>query len=155
MTAALRPAEQLTFRPRTVDDVAEVPLARPGRHLTIVPEPRVESARTAEAIVHRLPVVHRDEVYRRRRLGVLAVVVGLVLGVVSFISSADATPTSADSSAESVEVVVQPGDTLWAIAGRLAPDADPRVLTAQLTDLAGSTVLTPGQQLVIPAAWLD
>ena len=106
------------------------------------------------ATVHQLPVVHRDDVYRRRRLVALALVVGLVLGVVSFVGSADATPTPEGELAESVTVVVQPGDTLWGIAGALDPAGDRRELVDRLVGLAGSTSLQPGQELVVPGHWL-
>jgi nucleoid-associated protein YgaU len=50
--------------------------------------------------------------------------------------------------------VVRPGDTLWGIATRLAPDADPRPLVDGIEEANGVDAgsLVPGQQLVIPAA---
>jgi hypothetical protein len=46
--------------------------------------------------------------------------------------------------------IVQPGDTLWGIAQRLAPNADPRSVEAQLAaEVGGDTVLV-GQRLVLP-----
>ena len=49
--------------------------------------------------------------------------------------------------------VVRPGDTLWAIAARLAgPEGDPRPMVDALSSanrLRG--VLVPGQRLVVPA----
>lgn len=95
------------------------------------------------------------EVYRRRRLGAVAVAIGLVLGLASFGRQADATPTAAARSADAVVVVVQPGDTLWGIAASLAPGSDPRPLVAALGDLTDGSSLQPGQQLVIPGHLLD
>lgn len=49
--------------------------------------------------------------------------------------------------------VVQPGETLWVIAERLAPDTDPRETVARIVamnDLPSSSVLV-GQELQIPA----
>lgn len=50
--------------------------------------------------------------------------------------------------------VVRQGDTLWGIATRLAPDADPRPLIDGIEEANGVDAgsLVPGQQLVIPAA---
>ena len=48
------------------------------------------------------------------------------------------------------EYVVQPGDTLWTIATRLQPSADPRSLVAQLEDETGSDHLVPGEHLRLP-----
>ena len=152
LTADFAPAEQLTFRPRTLAEAMPAPVERPV--LVAVPAIGEELADDELATVHHLPVVHRDEVYRRRRLVVLALLVGLVLGIVSFMGSADATPTPEGQLAESVTVVVQPGDTLWGIATELDPDGDPRALVDRLVDLAGSSALQPGQQLVIPGHWL-
>jgi Tfp pilus assembly protein FimV len=48
--------------------------------------------------------------------------------------------------------VVQPGDTLWAIAGRLAPEVDAQRAVAALRKAAGGAALTPGQRIVVPSA---
>jgi LysM domain-containing protein len=90
------------------------------------------------------------QVYRRRRLVVLAVVVGVILGLASFGRQADATRSPEATAAQAVLVVVQPGDTLWGIAQALAPDADPRPLVAALGEIAGGGPLLPGQLLSIP-----
>jgi hypothetical protein len=52
-----------------------------------------------------------------------------------------------------ISVTVQAGQSLWAIAGTVAPDRDPRDVIAdivQLNNLSGGTV-SPGQQLFVPA----
>jgi LysM repeat protein len=46
--------------------------------------------------------------------------------------------------------VVQPGDTLWAIARRLQPTGDLRPLVARLSRANGGTVVVPGQRVVLP-----
>jgi len=46
--------------------------------------------------------------------------------------------------------VVRPGDTLWSIAERLAPDSDPRPLVARMEDEVGSGDLQPGEELRLP-----
>ena len=90
------------------------------------------------------------EVYRRRRLVVAALVVGLVLGALSMGRQAGASRTPEAEAADSIVYVVQPGDTLWAIAGEMAPGRDPRPLVDALDDIAGGALLQPGQRLVIP-----
>jgi LysM repeat protein len=49
--------------------------------------------------------------------------------------------------------VVQPGDTLWVIARRAVPDADPRITVQRIVDLNGltGTAVVPGQQLALPS----
>ncbi len=45
---------------------------------------------------------------------------------------------------------VRPGDTLWGIAGRLAPGIDPRVEVARLEEAIGSTSVEAGERLRLP-----
>jgi hypothetical protein len=46
--------------------------------------------------------------------------------------------------------VVQPGDTLWTIAERLAPGDDPRPIEAQLAAQVGGDTIVPGERVVLP-----
>jgi LysM domain len=50
-------------------------------------------------------------------------------------------------------VVVQPGQTLWEIAVRLAPDQDPRGVVSTIEELNGMTTASvrAGQSLLVPA----
>ena len=48
------------------------------------------------------------------------------------------------------DYVVQPGDTLWSIAVRLDPSADPRVVVGELEAQTGSDTVVPGQHLRLP-----
>jgi hypothetical protein len=48
--------------------------------------------------------------------------------------------------------VVRPGDTLWDIALRLAPERDPRVVVAALERSAGGSSIRVGQRIVLPAS---
>ena len=48
-------------------------------------------------------------------------------------------------------VVVEPGDSLWSIAQRVAPGQDPRAVVDQLAARLGSTTLAPGETLAVPA----
>jgi LysM repeat protein len=49
-------------------------------------------------------------------------------------------------------VVVRPGDTLWAIATKAAPSADPRATIGEILDLNSltSTAVRVGQVLLVP-----
>jgi nucleoid-associated protein YgaU len=50
--------------------------------------------------------------------------------------------------------VVRSGDTLWAIAGRVAPDSDPRPVVDAMVEAndIDPGALVPGQSLVVPSA---
>ena len=107
----------------------------------------------------RQPRVARDpqriRVYRRRRA--IALVFGALL-VVAIVALAFAGGrATADGSAPgeirpAAIYVVRPGDTLWDIAGALAPDRDPRAVVAALERSAGGSSLYPGQRIVLPAS---
>ncbi|MFT5201344.1 MAG: Tfp pilus assembly protein FimV [Candidatus Aldehydirespiratoraceae bacterium] len=120
----------------------------------LLPKPALAAPRRAVRSASE-PQVLSAETYRRRRLAVLAVIIGLVLGLASFGRQADATPTAEAQAAEAVLVVVQPGDTLWTIAQNLAPDSDPRPLVTELVEIAGGASILPGQLLTIPGHVLD
>ena len=49
-----------------------------------------------------------------------------------------------------VVYTVQPGDSLWSIAERLDPTADPRPLVARLASQTGSESVKPGERIVLP-----
>jgi Tfp pilus assembly protein FimV len=54
------------------------------------------------------------------------------------------TTTASERSPHVNSVIVQPGDTLWSIAHRLAPNADPRQVVDALAAERGGADLTPG-----------
>lgn len=92
----------------------------------------------------RVPV----EVRRRRTLlaalGIL--LVGLALPLAGTGGHSHATGSLP---AGSTVYTVQPGDTLWAIAARIDPSADPRPLVARLAAEIGSDRVVPGEHLVV------
>jgi hypothetical protein len=149
MTAAFAPAPQTTFVPRTLALVPEPAPTGGIPSIRVSPGPSAGSA-VSLATVHHLPVRPSPAVYRRRRLLALSIALGIVLGVASFVQRAEATPTAEGQLADSITIVVQPGDTLWGIASTLDPDGDPRRLVDELEQIAGNGVLQPGQQLLIP-----
>lgn len=140
------------FAPLPITDVE--PFARPRLRL-VCDEP----GRRGGAPI----VPAREAPLRLTRRGRVAAVLGLVLlaSLVSALvfalalgpaSGRSAAPAPTGAAAGST-VVVQPGDTLWAIASRVAPKADPRVTVQQIIDrngLAGASVQA-GQVLVLPS----
>jgi Tfp pilus assembly protein FimV len=93
-----------------------------------------------------------DAVFRRRRLMAALVGLGLVLTVaragLAIEGSSLATP---ERPPHVRTVVVEPGDSLWAIASRLAPGADPRVVVDALVRARGRAGVVPGEMIT----WLD
>jgi nucleoid-associated protein YgaU len=90
-------------------------------------------------------------VYRRRRLALLAAVLLLAASVGLLAARVGHAGAELDGPPLAPAVyVVQPGDTLWTIAAKIAPDADRREVVGRLTDAAGGSDLVPGQRIEIP-----
>ncbi|MGY1841941.1 LysM peptidoglycan-binding domain-containing protein [Modestobacter sp. SYSU DS0875] len=86
----------------------------------------------------------------RRAVAALSVAVGLGVAVGTLAVVADGEPALQLAGAGTV--VVQPGDTLWSIAGDLAPDEDRRAVVDAILDRNDleDVVLQPGQVLELP-----
>jgi len=88
---------------------------------------------------------------RGRAVVVLAVLMAMLVAGFSLGHS----PSQAESHAVKPRTVtVQAGETLWGLAARIAPHADPRLVVAEIEKL--NHLRTPavfgGQQLVVPRA---
>ena len=78
--------------------------------------------------------------------------------ILSFSGFLNAPAKAAESAAElsltpTVTVTVQPGESLWAIAGSVAPERDPRDVVAEIVELNNldAARVMPGQQLFVPS----
>ena len=89
-----------------------------------------------------------------RRARVLGVTLALMLGVAigSWLGPLVAGSDGDLRLAGAQSVVVQPGDTLWSIAGEVAGSSDVRVVVDRIQEINGlsGTVLLPGQVLELP-----
>jgi Tfp pilus assembly protein FimV len=111
------------------------------------------------AITHPLPAARRASrpsaaTFRRRRLaavGVLLVLAALVLLAGQLVADrlGWGEPAAPEPVAR-VSVVVQPGDTIWSLAARAAPGADPRPVVDAIVEANGGAQLVPGQRLELP-----
>lgn len=105
------------------------------------------STRTAAQTSGRLRLTQRG---RRALFAVLAVPTAL-FGAFGALHATGAVAGSEQVDAQFETVMVQPGDTLWALAERIAPDRDPRDVVVDLEVLNGiSGALVPGQVLSLP-----
>ncbi len=90
----------------------------------------------------------------RRRRALFALMAGLlaVLALPLSGTGGHSHPTGSVSAGNLVAGVytVQPGDSLWSIAARLDPSADPRPMVARLADQTGSDTVTPGEHIDLP-----
>jgi LysM domain len=126
----------------------------------IWPEPTREREpaghpRTRQAPVRRSLPDRATRVRRRRLvaialaalLGFAGVTVGRVLWSAA-VGSSPAEPIGSKPITGEV-YVVQPGDTLWSIARRIAPGEDPRPIVAALEARNGDVELDPGDRLIV------
>jgi hypothetical protein len=76
----------------------------------------------------------------------LLVVAGFTLGRSVSFAAGPAHPVTHHS------VVVEPGETLWSVAVRIAPHQDPRLVVADIESLnhLADADVEPGQQLLVP-----
>jgi hypothetical protein len=145
-TVGSRTVGTRTVGTRTVAIPAPPPAGprRPRPDLRVVEGGRAPARRAAHAR------------HLRRRLVVLVVLALLVIGAARLATAAVAgvpTPGPADASGAAGPAavhVVQPGDTLWSIAGAIAPGADVRLTVDRLVELNGGATITVGQRLVLP-----
>lgn len=91
---------------------------------------------------------------RRGRGAVLLLLVGLLLAAFSLGRVGSSASTSRPLRPALEQTTVHAGDSLWSVARRVAPSADPRMVVLQLrrlNHLPGGE-LQVGQQLVLPRA---
>ncbi len=96
--------------------------------------------------------------YRRRRASVALVTALVVAPLWTLVGPAaasppapgDAVPVVVSDTSDITVHIVAPGDTLWSIARRYAPEGDVRRAVDQLARINGGTDLVVGDRLVIP-----
>jgi LysM domain len=124
--------------------------------VTIIPGPGVPAVfpsvrrHAPRGATPRVPRVSRAT-YLRRRLAVVGLALGLVVVTAEAGAALGGSPLAAPGRRPTVSsvrtIVVRPGDTLWGIAGRLAPGEDPRPVVDELAAASGDRPLVPGQTL--------
>ena len=112
--------------------------------------------RLVEAPRHgaRTPVRRGPSTAVRRRRTLLAamglLLVGLALPLSGTGGNSHATGSALAETGHPFTATVRSGDTLWTIAERVDPNADPRPLVARLAAQTGSDTVVPGEQIVLP-----
>lgn len=93
---------------------------------------------------------HGVRLTRRGRAAVVAVAVVALTGL--WLGARAAASERAGAREAYRTVTVHPGDTLWEIATRYTPDADPRVTVHRIIDLNGlpGPAIQVGQRLALP-----
>src|SRR3954453_17621452 len=97
-----------------------------GDDLEFDPAPRLWLVEPCRQLRPRPARRHPRAVYQRRRVLAALVGLGLVLAVARAGGAFGGSLASAERLPHVQNVVVQPGDSLWSIAQRVAPGHDPR-----------------------------
>jgi len=122
--------------------------------------PEVQPASTERPLGVVIPLRRASEVIparrlrltRRGRLALTLATAGCVLAIAGLAVASSSSTPEASAPTTATSVVVAPGDTLWDLALRADPQADPRVTVArivELNNLSGGHI-QPGQQLQLP-----
>jgi LysM repeat protein len=111
-----------------------------------------ETPLTSNARSASMAIMQRTYVRRRRTAAVA--VTALVAVLLSPLAASALRPGEPPRPPAQRTVVVQPGDTLWSIAQRVRPAADPRETVAAIQDANGIDAgsLQPGRSIVVPTA---
>ena len=111
------------------------------------PGARVRPARRPPSAARRS---HRSAAtYWRRRIVAAGIAVGTVLTAAHAGAALGGSPLTASGRRPHVVThIVEPGDTLWKIAGELDPKADPREVVDELVAARHTTALVPGETIV-------
>lgn len=138
---------------------AQPGMARPRAGRLGRPQPARPGVARPETALAR-PVRTRVRLTRRGRIVVAALIaagVMLVAALAWLAGTARADAARSGSSASAVyhslrSVVVRPGESLWAVATRADPAADPRSVIQEIIDLnaLNGTSVQPGQRLWLP-----
>ena len=91
---------------------------------------------------------------RRGRVLVVVLLLAVALGALVLVTAPATATGDPGVAAVADRVTVRPGETLWSIAERVRPGADPRATIARIRDMNGlqSSVAQAGQVLLVPAA---
>jgi len=132
-------AAVLQLEPRFLDPDT---LAPPRRLRVVDPDRRQPRPRPARS--------HQRTVYRRRRVLAALVGLGLALAMVrAGVTLGGSVLATSERLPHVQQVVVQPGDTLWSIAERVAPGRDVRPIVDAMERTLGTTSVTAGEQLSV------
>ena len=110
-------------------------------------------APTAPTTASEVRLTRRGRLARSGALAALVVLLAVSVADVVGEGRALASDTPSPRPVSTQSVVVEQGDSLWLIAGRAAPDADPREVVTRIRELNGmrSNLIQPGQVLLVPS----
>jgi hypothetical protein len=157
--AAVVSLEPAYLEPRYLEPRYFEPELRPARPalrlvpgVPALPEPyRPVSYRRPRPQVARSHRPAAAAMYRRRRVLAALLGLGLLLAGARVGSAFGGTLAATERLPHVQHVVVEPGDSLWSIAQRVAPGHDPRPIVDAIAHARGTAAVQPGETLTVPA----
>ena len=127
---------------RLVPDYARPEDLAPERVVVVHRQPRPRATRSKRAV------------YMRRRIIAASLGLGIVLTAAhAGLASGGSTTTPGRSPhPQTVNVIVQPGDSLWSIHDRVAPHSDPRKFVDAVAAKLGTSDLVAGESIPVPVS---
>ena len=137
---------------RVVDFVAGTCFTSYMRSIEHTYEPRICTAEDERRRSMTSPVRNAPLRLTRRGRIVLTFVMMVGLVVAGFTLGRGSSQAASHSHLARHTVTVRAGDTLWSLAARVAPQADPRDVVAEIQSLnhLSTSVVEPGEQLAVP-----
>jgi hypothetical protein len=141
-----------TFSARPAHRPAHLPGQREPRSAPLRLVPPIERIGARPARVR--SAVPAVQLTRRGRLVVLVVLlaagVGMMIGLTGLFGSAAAGVAPASPATRTI--VIQPGQTLWSIAGQVAPSTDRRDTIARIVELNAlpNSAVSAGERIAVP-----
>ncbi|MBT2554232.1 LysM peptidoglycan-binding domain-containing protein [Arthrobacter sp. ISL-5] len=138
---------------------AAVQCSHPQGRVTAARQSSLQGPRRSTTVIGQAAKPPRLRLTRRGRIVLIGMPLVLLAAILLSLAGLLNSPAKAADTASglavtpAVSVTVQPGESLWAIAGAVDPGRDPRDVIAdivQLNDLEGGRVM-PGQQLFVPS----
>lgn len=126
---------------------------------TAVTMPSFEPALVIQPAQVIAPVRTRLRLTRRGRavFTLLATVPLVIVALLLALNGGGAVASGEQTHIVFQHITVQSGESLWSIAERLAPSADPRDVIGRIVTLNGldSAVVSPGQRLAVPQQYAE
>jgi len=121
--------------------------AQRRRHEPVAPPSRRRVVRAAPRVVKRTSCAPRQHLPVRWMFAIASVACAAVVGLGALASTGEASVPD-----RTTVVRVEPGESLWDLAGRVAPGSDASAVVERIRDLNGGLGqgVTPGQPLTVP-----
>jgi len=150
-------AAVVSLEPRYLEPRPTRPALRLVPGVPALPEPYQPRSIEQKSYRQSRPQVARSHrpaaaaMYRRRRVLAALLGLGLLLAGARVGSAFGGNLAATERLPHVQQVVVEPGDSLWSIAQRVAPGHDPRPIVDAIAEARGTAAVQAGETIKVPA----